>query len=56
MPPDYNKIPEPNSKNIDKKEESNNKIKKILQKSAEENPSKNKTSSTEESILNRIKK
>ena len=28
MPPDYNKIPEPNSKNIDKKEDSNNKIKK----------------------------
>ncbi|MBL6786090.1 MAG: DUF3035 domain-containing protein [Candidatus Pelagibacter bacterium] len=56
LPPDYDKIPEPNSQNSDVKEENKNKVKKILQKSVEEKPSNNKTSSTEDSILNKIKK
>tara|TARA_X000000950_G_C13848750_1_gene633528 strand:- start:413 stop:724 length:312 start_codon:yes stop_codon:yes gene_type:complete len=56
LPPDYDKIPEPNSGiNINKSEETN-KIKKILKKSDQKSTSKHSSTSTEKSILNRIKK
>ena len=56
LPPDFNEIPQPGSdKNSSKIND--NKIKKILKKSDFETKTlKGKSSSTEESILNRIKK
>ena len=54
LPPDYNEIPEPGTKNENKINE-NEKIKKML-KSTEKNNIKNDSSSTEQSILNKIRK
>ena len=56
LPPDFNEIPQPGSdKNSSKIND--NKIKKILKKSDFETKTlQGKSSSTEESILNRIKK
>jgi hypothetical protein len=55
LPPDYNEIPVPGSKSKTKNNEED-KIKKILNVSKEEKTNTNKTSSTEDSILNRIRK
>ena len=55
LPPNYNEIPEPGSK-IYKKEDDENKIKKILKATNEENINDNKPSSIEDSILKRIRK
>ena len=50
LPPDYDKIPEPNSGiNINKSEETN-KIKKILKKSDQKSTSKHSSTSTEKSF------
>ena len=54
LPPDYNEIPEPGAKTENKINE-NEKIKKML-KSNEKNNIKNDSSSTEQSILNKIRK
>jgi len=54
LPPDYNEIPEPGIKTKNKINE-NEKIKKML-KSTEKNNIKNNSSSTEQSILNKIRK
>ena len=54
LPPDYNEIPEPGTKTENKINE-NEKIKKML-KSTENNNIKNNSSSTEQSILNKIRK
>lgn len=54
LPPDYNEIPEPGNKTENKINE-NEKIKKML-KSTEKNNIKNNSSSTEQSILNKIRK
>ena len=54
LPPDYNEIPEPGTKTENKINE-NAKIKKML-KSTEKNNIKNNSSSTEQSILNKIRK
>ena len=54
LPPDYNEIPEPGTKTENKINE-NEKIKKML-KSTEKTNIKNDSSSTEQSILNKIRK
>ena len=54
LPPDYNEIPEPGTKTENKINE-NEKIKKML-KSTEKTNIKNNSSSTEQSILNKIRK
>ncbi len=55
LPPNFEKIPEPGS--ISKiKENEEEKIKKILKAPKADNLPKNKSSSIEESILNRIRK
>ncbi len=54
LPPDYNEIPEPGTKTENKINE-NEKIKKLL-KSTEKKNIKNDSSSTEQSILNKIRK
>ena len=56
LPPDYNKIPVPNSEVQNKDSYDENRIKKILKDTEGTNSSQNSKSSTEESILNRIKK
>lgn len=55
LPPDFENIPEPGSisKEVENEEE---KIKKILKAPENRSSSKTKPSSTEESILNRIRK
>ena len=50
LPPDYNEIPEPNTKSEIEKTE-NEKIKNILKLPKEKNSVLNKSSSVEESIL-----
>ena len=55
LPPDFEKIPEPGS--ISKtKEDEDEKIKKILKVPKTDNTNKKKSSSIEESILDRIRK
>ena len=55
LPPDFEKIPEPGS--ISKtKEDEDEKIKKILKVPKTDNVNKKKSSSIEESILDRIRK
>ena len=56
LPPEYDKIPEPNSQINSRNIKEENKIKKILKKSSQEKPQINKSTSTEKSILNKIKK
>jgi len=57
LPPDYDKIPAPNSKSDKDIQNSNeNKIKKILENKEDKNSVGKKSSSTEESILKQIKK
>ncbi len=55
LPPNYEKIPEPGSISK-KKENEEDKIKKILKAPKTDVNSKNKSSSTEESILKSIRK
>lgn len=55
LPPDYDKTPEPNSQKNNNKSENENKIRKIL-KSPDSETLEKSTSSTEETILNKIKK
>jgi hypothetical protein len=55
LPPNYEEIPEPGSIS-QKKEESEDKIKKILNASKSKETSSKKHSSVEDSILNRIRK
>ena len=55
LPPDYNEIPEPNTKSEIEKTE-NEKIKNILKLPKEKNNVLNKSSSVEESILKKIGK
>ena len=55
LPPNFEDIPEPGKK-VKKQEEEKQKIKKILQAPEINNELKNKPSSTEESILNKINK
>ena len=54
LPPDYNEVPEPGTK-TENKINDNEKIKKML-KSTEKTNIKNDSSSTEQSILNKIRK
>ena len=54
LPPDYDTLPEPNTKGAPKKD-SNDKIGKILKITEEENPVPG-SSSVEESIIKNIKK
>ena len=56
LPPDYDKMPEPNSNSNTSKSKETNRIKNILKKTDQESKSKQSSSSTEKSILNRIKK
>tara|TARA_Y200000002_G_C22383821_1_gene538432 strand:- start:281 stop:592 length:312 start_codon:yes stop_codon:yes gene_type:complete len=56
LPPDYDKMPEPNSNSNISKSKETNRIKNILKKTDQESKSKQSSSSTEKSILNRIKK
>ena len=55
MPPDYKKLPSPNSLSKKKGSGETNKIQNILKTSKEENVSSG-TSSSEESILKEIRK
>ena len=55
FPPDYEKMPEPNKDNKTKTNEQE-KIKELFNKSKEENIISNKSSSVEDTILNKIKK
>lgn len=54
LPPDYEKIPEPGTV-VKKKVDEKDKIRKILNSSKKENAIKNQSSSTEESILEKIR-
>lgn len=54
LPPNYEDLPKPDSRIEDKKEKKNA-LKKILNASNEETSSKNSSSSTEKTILNRIR-
>lgn len=56
LPPDYEKIPEPGSVSENKKDNDENKIKKILKTSPEKKIKENKSSTAEESILKNIRK
>ena len=55
MPPNFDEIPEPSSK-IKKEQNEDEKIKKILNAPKTKDISKNKSTTIEESILNKIKK
>lgn len=57
LPPDYEVVPEPNSKENKANEDDENKVKKIIKKKAEDEKSSDKSaSSTENSILRNIRK
>tara|TARA_Y100000389_G_scaffold4454_1_gene4222 strand:- start:8324 stop:8638 length:315 start_codon:yes stop_codon:yes gene_type:complete len=57
LPPDYSKIPKPGSlSEANNNEKESDKIKRIMRTSNEKNINKNKSSSVEESIINRIRK
>lgn len=56
LPPDYDVIPEPNSKQTESNLENENKVKKILKKAKDEKSSDTSSSSTENSILRNIRK
>ena len=55
LPPDYDKIPEPGTK-IEKKQNENDKIKDLLKIEEEKSDQKKTYSSTEKSILEKIRK
>jgi hypothetical protein len=57
LPPDYSKIPEPGSLSEDSDEKKDaDKIKRIMRTSNKKKINKNKSSSVEDSIINRIRK
>ena len=56
LPPDYDAIPEPNSKQTESNLENENKVKKILKKTKDEKSPDTSSSSTENSILRIIRK
>ena len=56
LPPDYSKIPEPNSSSSNKEKDENQKIKKILKVPKDATLETNKSKSTEETILRNILK
>ena len=56
LPPDYEVIPEPYSKDNKANQDDENKFKKILKKVEDEKSSGKSTSSTENSILRNIRK
>ena len=56
LPPDYDVVPEPNSKENKAKQDDENKFKKILKKVEDKNPSDKSATSTENSILRNIRK
>jgi|TARA_B100001094_G_C17574508_1_gene504414 hypothetical protein len=57
LPPDYSKIPEPGTLAEENEEKKNtDKIKKIMRTSNEKKINANKSSSVEDSIINRIRK
>jgi len=55
LPPDFDKIPEPGSQ-VEKKENEEEKIKKILKAPSTKKSTNNKSSTVEESILREIRK
>ena len=55
LPPDYDKLPEPGTK-IKKKQNENDKIKDLLKIEEEKSDQKKTYSSTEKSILEKIRK
>ena len=55
LPPDYNEMPKPGDKSMQKKRSENDGIKKILKSPVEKNI-KNRKSTVEQSILNQIRK
>ncbi len=55
LPPNYEDLPKPNSKQTEFNKEKKNPLKKILNASNDETSSKNSSSSTEKTILNRIR-
>tara|TARA_B100002019_G_scaffold101661_1_gene87686 strand:+ start:1500 stop:1814 length:315 start_codon:yes stop_codon:yes gene_type:complete len=55
LPPNYNELPRPNSNKAEGKNERENSIKKILDATNEENSLKDSTTSTEKTILDRIR-
>ena len=55
LPPDFDKIPEPGSQ-VEKKENEEEKIKKILKAPSTKKSTNNKSSTVEESILKEIRK
>tara|TARA_B100000963_G_scaffold260984_1_gene229196 strand:- start:569 stop:880 length:312 start_codon:yes stop_codon:yes gene_type:complete len=55
LPPNYEDLPKPNSKKTEINKEKKNPLKKILNASNDETSSKNSSSSTEKTILNRIR-
>tara|TARA_B100000963_G_C22485140_1_gene606538 strand:+ start:396 stop:707 length:312 start_codon:yes stop_codon:yes gene_type:complete len=56
LPPDYDKIPEPNSQNENNRAEDQNKIKNILKNSKKNSASPNSSTTTEKKILEKIRK
>lgn len=56
LPPDYKKIPEPGSLSKKSFKEDEDKIKEMLKSPKEENVNKRNSTSTEQSILNQIRK
>ena len=56
LPPDYSKIPEPNSSSSNKENDEKQKIKKILKVPKDVTSETNKLKSTEETILRNILK
>lgn len=55
LPPNYNELPRPNSNKEKEKNEKENSIKKILDANNDEVSSENSATSTEKTILNRIR-
>ena len=56
LPPDYSKIPEPESLSKKKEDKNEDRIKKILKTPTRNETNKNNSSSVEESIIDRIRK
>ena len=56
LPPDYSKIPEPGSLSKKKVNKDEDRIKKILKSPSSNKPKENKSSSVEDTIIDRIRK
>ena len=55
LPPDFDKLPLPNSSQVKKRNENDNQIKEILKTAQENSESSKSTSTLEDSILEKIK-